>query len=245
MPASAGRVEDPEEDAQTGDRSGFVSPSRAASDGAPAVSEEAARGQSRASRGEKRQHRSGPRSESVPPIRQRLSTEPADIWGRHEARRAASTRTSWDGRAQPAGGRLLPPRADRSAVRETLDALDDEAWPDAGPGSPGRSSGDDAPTRYAGLRAAGGSSRTGAGLPRLGENSAAGNRRTAQGASSQGPRSRLAFVNGGGVAALRAGPSAGAAFDELAPGDALRVSTGAVSALLGPVRAALLRVEGR
>ena len=132
----------------------------------------------------------------------------------------------------------------RSAVRETLDALDDGAWPDAGPGSPGRSSGDDAPPRHAGRRAARGSSRIGEGLLRLGEDSAASNRRAAQGASSQGARSRLAFVNGGGVAALRAGPSAGAAFVELAPGDALRVSTGAVSALLGPVRAALLRVEG-
>ena len=176
MPASAGRVEATEDDAQTGDRSGFVSPSRAASDGTPADSAEAARGQGRASRGEKRQHRSGPRSESVPPIRQRLSTEPTDIWGRQEARRAASTRTSGYGRAQLAGGRPPPPRVDRSAVRETFDSLADGAWPDTGSDSPGRSSGDDAPPLRVGRRAAGGSIRLGGGLRGLEENSAASNR---------------------------------------------------------------------
>ncbi len=40
----------------------------------------------------------------------------------------------------------------------------------------------------------------------------------AQGVSPQGTRSRLAFVNASGVAALRAGPPAGAAFAELVPG---------------------------
>jgi hypothetical protein len=57
MSASACRVEASEEDAQTGLRSGFVSPSCATNNGTP----DAARGHGRASRGEKRQHSSGHR----------------------------------------------------------------------------------------------------------------------------------------------------------------------------------------
>jgi hypothetical protein len=143
-----------------------------------------------------------------------------------------------------AGGSPPPPRADRTAVRETLDSIEDCAWPDAWPGSPRLSSGDDAPPLHVGRRAAGCHSRLGEGLRGLKANPSASDRRTAQGVSSQGSRSRLAFVNACGVAALRAGPSVGAAFAELVLGDALRVSIEAVSALLGPARAALLRVEG-
>ncbi len=112
------------------------------------------------------------------------------------------------------------------------------------------SSGDDAPLLEVGCRAAGCRSCLGEGLRGLDANPSASDRRAAQGVSSQGTRSRLVFVNAGGVAARRAGPSAGAAFAELGPGDARldgevdRLSIEAVNALLGPARAALLRVEG-
>ena len=203
MPACAGRVEASVEDAQTGVRSGFVS--RATTDGAPA--------------GSQTEHvvmvgRRAGRSASVAlgiamsllPIRRLLSPNLLDVWGRQGARRSARTRTPGDRRAPLAGGRPPPPRADRTAVRETLGSLQDGAWPDAGSGSSGRSSGDDAPARRAGSRAAGCSSRLCEGLRGPEANPSASDRRAAQGASPQGTRSRLVFVIAGNAAALRAGP---------------------------------------
>ncbi len=58
-------------------------------------------------------------------------------------------------------------------------------------------------------------------------------RRATRGARPQGFRSRSAFVNAGGIAALRAWPAAGAASAELAPWRRFRVSTEAVSVLFG------------
>ena len=142
-----------------------------------------ARGHGRASRGEKRQRSSGHRSESVLPIRPLLSPNLLDVWGRQGARRSARTRTPGDRRAPLAGGRPPPPRADRTAVRETLGSLKDGAWPDAGSGSPGRSSGDDAPPRRVGRRAAGCSSRLGEGLQGPEANPSASDRIAAQGVS--------------------------------------------------------------
>ncbi len=165
-----------------------------------------ARGHGRASRGEKRQRSSGHRSESVLPIRRLLSPKPLDVWGRQGARCAVRVRTPGDRRAPLAGGRHPPPRADRTAVRETLGSLQDGAWPNAGSGSPGRSSGDDAPPLRVGHRTAGCSSRLGEGLRGPEANSSASDRRAAQGVSPQGTRSRLVFVIAGGAATLRAGP---------------------------------------
>ncbi len=76
-----------------------------------------------------------------------------------------------------------------------------------------------------------------------GRDAAGDARRSASGATLRGPRLQ-AFVNTGGVSARRARPSAGAALVEFAPSDALGVSDDALSALFGPARAELLRVEG-
>jgi hypothetical protein len=62
-------------------------------------------------------------------------------------------------------------------------------------------------------------------------------------AAWQGARMRT-FVNSSCVAAQFVRPSAGTAFEEPAPGEALTVSDDAVSALVGLDRAALLRVIG-
>jgi hypothetical protein len=111
------------------------------------------------------------------------------------------------GPSSPVGG-WLPSHATcgRTAVRETLDSLEDGAWPDAGPDSPRLSSGDDAPL-HVGRRAAGCRSCLDEGLRGLKANPSASDRRAAQGVSK--------FIGdplAPGVAALRAGPPAGAAF---------------------------------
>ena len=123
----------------------------------------------------------------------------------------------------------------------------------AGSGSPGRSSGDDAPPLRVGRRAAGCSSRLGEELRGPQANPSASDRRAAQGVSDRCKSTGDPLAPGVRHCRRRCRParwtSAGAAVAELVPGDALsvalRVPIEAVSALLCPARAALLRVEGR
>jgi len=199
MPASAGRVEASVEDAQTGVRSGFVS--RATNDGG-----------SQTQHGVMVGRRAGRSASVARGIALSLCSPSAG-----SSARIPSTCGGAKGRAALPGrgpqGIVGPrwrvaaiPRRVRTGRRWGRRLVRSRTEHGAGSGSPGRSSGDDAPPLRVGRRAAGCSSRLGEELRGPQANPSASDRRAAQGVSPQGTRSRLVFVIAGGAAALRAGP---------------------------------------
>lgn len=145
-----------------------------------------------------------------------------------------------------AGGRTTPPQTDPAAILEVMDALNDASASEAG-----REQAERPPDEEAGLPHSvrwvadhrGGNDRVEPRWRRSETDNRASGGSPAAARAWQGAR-RRSFVDSGGVAARLARPAAGAAFDEPLPGEALEVSDGALLALFGRDRTALLRVVG-